>query len=213
MRLSLLLLGIVLTLQACSAPQSALQPENSPGEYKLTTTIKDIMDGIVDPNADVLWDSFETLVTEKGVEERAPKTDEEWDVVRHAAVTLVEATNLLLIPGRRVAKPGEKAFDLNIDLPPEEIQILIDKDRAKWTEKVHALHDVAEEALKAVDSRDHDAILLAGNKIDTACGDCHNEYWYPKEAQRIKAKEQEELKRRQQVLEEQQRELDQRKQK
>jgi hypothetical protein len=214
MRLSLILLiGTVFTLQACSTSQPAPKPASPPAEYKLTATIKDIMDGIVDPNADVLWDSFETIVTEKGVEERAPKTDDEWAVVRHAAVTLAEATNLLLIPGRKVAKPGEKAFDLNIDLPPEEIQMLIDTDRSKWVSKVHALHDVAEEALKAVDSKDHDAILLAGNKIDTACGDCHNEYWYPKEAKRIKAKEQEELKRRQQVLEEQQKELDARKKK
>jgi hypothetical protein len=213
MRLSLFLLSgsVLFALQGCSKPQPAPQPESAPVEYKLTATVKDIMDGIVDPNADIIWDSFETVVTEKGVEEHAPKTDEEWAVVRHGAVTLAEATNLLLMPGRRVAKPGEKAFDLNIDLPPEEIQTLIDQDRAKWMTKVHALHDVAEEALRAVDARDHDAVLVAGNKIDTACGDCHNEYWYPKEAQRIKAKEQDELKKRQQVLEEQQKELDARK--
>src|SRR5713226_6365186 len=96
-------LGISFVLfGACRARQP--QPE-----YRTSTTIKDIMDSMVEPSADFLWESVETTITVAGAEEKFRKTDEDWSNVRRRAVELVEATNLLLIPGRHVAKPDEKS--------------------------------------------------------------------------------------------------------
>ena len=81
---------------SCAKPQA---------EYRPTTTIKDLMDGIVDPAADTIWGSVATI---NGKEEKTPHTDEEWLAVRRSALQLVEASNLLQIPGRHVAKPGER---------------------------------------------------------------------------------------------------------
>jgi hypothetical protein len=66
---------------------------------------------VVDPSADVLWESVAVVSTEKGTEERKPRTDEEWAKVRAHAITLIEAANLLMIPGRKVAQPGKALQD------------------------------------------------------------------------------------------------------
>ena len=95
--------------------------------------VKDIMTSIVDPEADVLWNAVATIVSLTGTEEREPKTDEEWAAVRRSAVQLVEATNLLRIPGRLVARPGEKSENPRIELQPETIQKMIAEDPARWT--------------------------------------------------------------------------------
>ncbi len=67
------------------------------------------MKSVIEPSADFIWGSVSTNVTSKGVEKKVPRTDEEWDEVHKRAIALVEATNLLLIPNRHVAKPNEKA--------------------------------------------------------------------------------------------------------
>src|SRR6476619_932513 len=71
-------------------------PPPAPASLRLTATIKDIMDSMVDPSADILWESVATIVSAKGTEERRPKTDEDWANVRRAAIRLIEGPNLLV---------------------------------------------------------------------------------------------------------------------
>jgi len=110
----LLIGSLLLVAAACS-------PRGPQAEYRTTATIKDIMDSMVDPNADYLWESVATIVTAAGTEERAPRTNEDWIALRRHAIPLVEATNLLQMPGRHVAKPGEKSENPGIELGPEEM--------------------------------------------------------------------------------------------
>src|SRR5262245_44434744 len=109
---------IVLMLGACNRPPAAPPAP----EFKLDYPIAEIMEHIVMPNADALWGSVETNVTEKGVDEKVPRTDDDWDKVRHYAVTLIEATNLLLMPGRHVDEPGAKPQAAATQLTPEPIE-------------------------------------------------------------------------------------------
>lgn len=154
--------------------QSAPRPE-----FRPTATVKDIMTSIIDPEADVLWNSVATIVRLSGTEERAPKTDEEWAAVRRSAVQLVEATNLLRIPGRLVARPGEKSENPRIELQPETIQKMIAEEPAVWGAHVDRLHDAAVPALRAIDARDAKGLFDAGEHIEHACEACHQRYWYP----------------------------------
>jgi hypothetical protein len=163
-------IGAALFICSCGRPSA---------EYRTTSTIKDIMDSIVDPNADYLWQSVATVSTEKGVDERAPKTDEDWKELRRHTIALLEATDLLQIPGRAVAKPGEKADNPQVEEPPEVIATMIDTDRASWIKYSHGLHDAATVMLKAVDAKNTEAVLDAGDTIDKACESCHKQYWYP----------------------------------
>jgi hypothetical protein len=168
---------LVIVLTASLLGCAACAPKPGP-EFRPTSTVKDIMDSVVDPNADALWDSVEVIATLEGTEQKTPRTDEDWKVLRRHAVSLVEASNLLLIPGRHVAKSGEKADDARVDLHPEEIEALLTKDPAAWTLRAHWLHDAAGESLRAIDARDVTALVNAGETLDTACESCHRNYWY-----------------------------------
>jgi len=151
-------------------------------EYRTDATVKDIMDSVVDPNADFLWDSVSSESSlEKGLVEKAPKTPEEWKEVRRHTIALMEAMNSLRIPGRAVAHPGEKADDARVEEQPEAIQNLINRDRDSWNKAADGLYETTVLMLKAVDAKSVDGVLDAGDRIDKACETCHLKYWYPKQ--------------------------------
>ena len=156
--------GLLIVVAACRAVPPA-------EEFRPAATVKDVMDSMVDPSADALWEAVATISTQAGIEERQPRTPEEWAEVRRRAITLMEATNLLLM-NRRVAQPGEKATS-DVELGPEEIQARIDGDRAAWVALAHGLNDAVKPALKAIEAKNPAGLLDAGEAIDEACENCH----------------------------------------
>lgn len=166
------------SVAACSSePQD---PSSSP-PYQPATSIQDIMLSIVDPAADTIWESVATIVTFGNIEERRPSTDAEWEALQHEAVRLVEATNLLLMPGRDVARPGFSSENPGIELEPEEVQALIDEDLATWHRLLGDYYQVAATMLSAIEDRDADRLFDAGGPLDVTCERCHQRYWYPGE--------------------------------
>jgi hypothetical protein len=155
--------------------------KRKPAEADLlrTATIKDIMDSMVDPSGDFIFESIQEIADERGITKKAPATDEEWDEVRRRAFILLEAPNLLTMEGRKVARPGEKSKNPEVELQPEEIQKLLDADRPSFIRRARRLQDAAAMALKAVDAKDTDALFRAIDSIDKACENCHLHYWYP----------------------------------
>jgi plastocyanin len=149
-----------------------------PGEFIPTATVQDIMLSMVDPKADAIWNSVATVVTLEGTEEKRPSTEEEWVALRHDAITLVEATNLLLM-SRPVAKPGVKSENPGIELEPEQIQERIAQDPETWKTMVRDLYDASMVMLAAIDARDTDQLFENGGNLDAACESCHRQYWYP----------------------------------
>ena len=91
-------LFLVLVGAAMCAGCAASEPEESP--YRLTASVRELMEASVDPPARAIWASVSTTYTLTGTENKAPDTDEEWEAVEHSALALAEAANLLLIPGR-----------------------------------------------------------------------------------------------------------------
>jgi hypothetical protein len=144
------------------------------------------MDSVVDPSADFIWNSVATIVDSEGEHEKFPRTDEEWRELRRHAIRLLEAPNLLLVAGRHIARPGEKAENPQIELPPEIIEAMVNKDREGWTRLALGLHDATADALKAIDARDIEGILNAGEGIYKACENCHLKYWYPEDVNGLK---------------------------
>ena len=212
-RTFLLLPGATLGLAGCSpgttsgtqAGQQAAQPggmtQSVQGsqQYRLTATIQDLMDGIIDPSADVLWDSVAYIATTKGIEDRQPRTDEEWKTVRNSAITLIEAANLLHMPGRRVAEvPGAAQASTGLtavaptpaidaapglgELSHAEIQQRIDSTHDAFTQFARNLQDAGLKALAAINARDAQGLMDAGGTIDEACEACHVTYWYPNQS-------------------------------
>jgi hypothetical protein len=137
------------------------------------------MDSLVDPSADALWDSVASYVRTNRIEEKGPSTDAEWRALRFRATTLLDATVLLLVPGRRVAKPHERSQNPEIELQPEQIEMLISADKAAWTNLARGLHDSTLLVLDAIDRKDLQALRVSGDAINRACEQCHRRYWYP----------------------------------
>jgi cytochrome c556 len=165
---------------ACSKSEPAPAAADVP-QYEAAATVKDIMLSIIDPAADQVWNAVKRVETAKGTEETVPKTAEDWLKVRHGAVTLSEAANLLMMPGRHVAQPHEKSEVPGVELEPAEMEVLIDKDRAAFNRRAKALHEAGMAALAAADAKDAEKLFEVGEQIENSCEGCHANYWYPNE--------------------------------
>jgi cytochrome c556 len=149
------------------------------GEFLPKITVVEIMDAMVMPNAQIVWDAVSYDVSDKGEKVTGPKTDEDWQKVRWAAVTLAEAANNLIVPGRAVNHPGVKPGEG--ELAPEQIQKLIAANRGAWVGHAKALYETVAEAIKAIDAKDIEKVSDAGGNIDAACEGCHLQFWYPEQ--------------------------------
>jgi hypothetical protein len=155
---------------------------------KVYTTIRDLMDSIVDPSADVVWGAVGTVVDQEGAHETFPKTQEEWLNVRRAAIRIIEGANLLMMPGREAAPPGAKSEAPGVELEPPEITVLIRKNRASFDAFARALQASGAEAVRASDAQDTAALLDIGGRMQDVCESCHQVFWYPGAKQQQPAK-------------------------
>jgi len=177
MRISAVL-GLALVALACDAPPAPSEAAAGP-PFQPAVSIEEVMRYMIDPSADALWESVVTVVSDEGVNEIRPETDEDWERLRGAAVTLTEATNLLLMEDRPVAEEGSVSELPGVDLEPAQIEALLADDRDAWTQFVLGLHASGVTILEAIAARDVDALLVAGDGLDLACENCHQRFWYP----------------------------------
>lgn len=146
-----------------------------------TLSVKELMEHVIDPTADWIFDAAVIDISQRGISETKPLSDDDWLKVERGGYLLAESTNLLKIPRRMVPveeegkphQPGEP------ELPPEQIQAKIEKDRALWYRRADGLKTAALEAVKVARARDVEGLFKVGDKVDKACEACHLEYWYP----------------------------------
>jgi cytochrome c556 len=177
---SIRVLPVVALLAGGCASQPATPATEAP-PYAATATIKEIMQHIVDPAADDVWQAVMTVDSAQGTVETVPRSDEDWTKARSGAVTLMEAANLLLMPGRHVAKSGEKSDAPGVELEPAEMEANILKDLPEFHKAALGLHNAATQALAAIDAKDPNKLFELGETIEVACEHCHSRYWYPNE--------------------------------
>lgn len=130
---------------ASSPPPAAKAP------FQTVLTTKQLMDWVLDPQADIVWASVATIITPEGTEEIRPKTDEEWAAIRNAAATVTESGNLLMLDGRAV-------------------------NQDDWMQKTQAMIDAAKVVLTAIEAKDAPAVFTAGSDLYLACSGCHAAY-------------------------------------
>jgi hypothetical protein len=109
------------------------------------------MQSVIDPSADVVWESVKTIATLEKTEEIRPHTTEEWTAVRNGAITLAESGNLLMMSPRA-------------------------KDGGEWMKRALELVVSSQAAIRAAEARDADRLFTAGGEIYDACSRCHVEY-------------------------------------
>jgi hypothetical protein len=170
-----LIASLLVMETACTkAPLPAQAPD-----LLRSATIKDIMDSMIDPSGDVVFESVQEISDERGIREKSPQTNADWEDVRHHLFVLLEAPNLLIMEGRKAARPEDRSRNPKIENEPEEIQKLLNADRPRFIRRARRLQDAAAVAMKAVDAKDKDALFRAIDRIDKACESCHLHYWYP----------------------------------
>lgn len=177
--MTLLRWPILATLLVCAACSHPVPPQVAT-PLEATATLQDLMRYEVDASADPIWDSVGSITTATGTVERQPRTDAEWADLRRDAVVLVEATNLLVIPGRQVSRAPFPSDGPGV-FSSAQIQQRLSEHRAEFNGFALALRVTARKILAAVDARDPAALLQLGEQLDGACEACHLANWYPHE--------------------------------
>jgi hypothetical protein len=114
--------------------------------------VQQIMNGLTVPASEVVFKAVSTVRSSRGVEEIAPKNDEEWQAIENSAAMLVESGNLLMI-GDRV------------------------RDRREWIEMSRAMIDASKVALEAARRKKADALFSSFDAIYLSCERCHLKYF------------------------------------
>ena len=162
------------------APATA-QPPPAPPPFQVMASIQELMDAVIDPSADALWDSVSITTTEKGTVFHQPHSDEEWQEARRHAIALIEGTNLLVMDGRKLVAPGSPVLDQGTSgvLSAEEGEKLFDAKHATFVQFARALREAGTQMLTAIDKKDPTGMMNAGAAMDGVCESCHLTFWYP----------------------------------
>lgn len=167
------LLAVAFALAGCQ--QTPSRPHSG-----VKVSLQEIMQSQVDAPADAIWGATATISDASGTITRAPKTDEDWQALRNAAVTLLEAPNLLVMEGRPLLKAGAKveSEDEGWVSNGAQIQAALDKDRPVFNERAWRLQGTAQDVLAAVDRRDVERLEAASSKLLETCHTCHSQFWF-----------------------------------
>jgi hypothetical protein len=175
------LLTAALLFSGCGQPTPVAPAVADAPSFTPVLSVKELMEHIVDPIADWIFDAAVIDVSAKGTVETLPLTDEDWTRVERGALILAESANLLKMP-RAMVPSGDKLLNQEPggpELTPAEIEAKIKKDPALWARHADGLREAALESLKVIKARDAQGLFDVGDKIDKACESCHLEYWYP----------------------------------
>lgn len=82
-----------------------------------------------------------------------------WEAVENSALTLSDAADLLMTPGRKCANGR--------DVPLRQ---------PEWTRLVNQLREAGKYAYKAAQSKDMENMIKASEVLNTSCAECHNKY-------------------------------------
>ena len=141
---------------AALAALTACSPRPSSGggaaDFNTDLPMTEYMGHVVDPAAFMYWKNSGTVVDEKGEHDLTPTTDEGWDVLVTGATMLVEAGNVLQLPGRVRA--------------PE----------ADWNKYAQMLSERAMIARAAAEKHDKAAVFEEGAKVYEVCVACHEQF-------------------------------------
>jgi hypothetical protein len=150
-------------------------------QFHMVASVQELMHDMVDPAADAVWDTVGTTITAKGIEDRQPITEAEWREVKGHTVSLIEATNLLAMQGRRLVPAGSQVLDEGNEgvLTAEAGQKLLDAQHETFAKLAYALGDAGQHMLVAIEAKDPKTMLEVGTEMDGICESCHTIFWYP----------------------------------
>jgi len=150
-----LFIGGIAFIIAGERTARAATPGAAPAASAIDTppvaSVKQVMVGITNPAAYVIYEAVGTKTTSKGIEEIAPQTDEDWQKVESAGAAIVESGNLILTGNRAV-------------------------DKGDWIKMTRDMMDKAKLAMAAAKAKDKDKIVETGGDLNVTCDNCHMRY-------------------------------------
>lgn len=108
---------------------------------------------ILEPAAEVIWDSAGYVITAEGEQDLQPTTEAGWSRVRDSALLVAESGNLLMMPGRAMG--------------PE------------WIAYAQSMIGAGRGVMAAAEARDAGALFEAGGVLYQTCVACHTRYMVP----------------------------------
>ena len=139
-----------LVLAMCAVPAVACGGPQAP-PFKPVADNKTLMASVIEKQANIVWESVGVVDTADGSQELRPRTDEQWQNIRDAAVTITEAGNLLMLVPR--AQDGDE-----------------------WMKSAAALIAEGERMIGAIDRRNPTEVFDVGADMYEACVHCHTRY-------------------------------------
>lgn len=119
--------------------------------FKPIAETKDLMEDVMERQADIVWGATGSIITAEGVEELRPKNDEEWQAVKAAAVNLTETGNLLMMAPR--AQDGDR-----------------------WMQNAAKMMEQGQRMIAAIDRRNTQEMFDVGSDLYDTCTNCHMHY-------------------------------------
>lgn len=157
-----ILVLLCLTVAACSTAPSAGTAAAAPVDANLGQLMK----GVLYINSNAIFAAQGTNPAEiPPAKDPSVATDPlastygKWEAVENASLAIVEAANLLSLPGRKCAN----GKDVPIGNPD-------------WAGLVNGVREAGRKAYQAAQAKDQDKILDAADAITTACSNCHDKY-------------------------------------
>ena len=108
---------------------------------RIVGTMSDLMVKMIYPTSDAVF----------YIKTRTPKTDEEWGELQAKTLTLAEAANLLMMPGRA-------------------------RDQERWISDAKLMLDAGAAAYKAAKAKDISALVALNDDLYQSCVVCHQHY-------------------------------------
>jgi len=167
-----------IAVSGCSAKPEATQPPQAP-VFMPVLSVKELMENIVDPQADYVFDAVGSDISPKGVVDIKPTTDEDWTRIQRGAYVLAESSNLLKMTRKMAPEGAANVEPGGPELTPAQIEAKVKENPALWNSHADTLRTEALKVIDIVKARDADKLLAAGSAIDQACEACHLDFWYP----------------------------------
>ncbi len=177
--MTMLLPGLLVGCGESPPPVAATKPEPASSYYVASATLQELMDSMVDPAANQLWNAVSFRADASGTHEIKPTTTEEWHQLRRAAIVIVESANLMAVPGRRVAVGSTTQAGADLDV--SAIQKRVATRHEELMGFAAGMRDIGGKLVTAADQKNLAALDELGGELDTICEACHKSFWYPEQ--------------------------------
>jgi hypothetical protein len=172
-------LALAIAAAGCDATPAPAD-DAAPPALTPVLTVQELMEHIIDPQADYVFNAVAYDVGPQGAVEIRPTTDDDWTRIERGAWVLAESASLLKLSRRmapaHVTRPGGPGAP---ELSPLEIEAKVKANPQLWNSHADQIRAEALEIVEIVKARNTEALFEAGTALDRACEGCHLDFWYP----------------------------------